>query len=75
MLPGVFFDNEIEMICSIDPHTGQRLEELDRVIVYPANLFVTTRERTEQAIRRSSSTWAHRCEFFESVGSPSRRAG
>ena len=41
----IFFDNEIEMICSIDPHTGQRLEELDRVIVYPANLFVTTRER------------------------------
>lgn len=32
----VFFDNEIEMISLIDPVTGQRLESLERVIVYPA---------------------------------------
>ena len=50
----VFFDNEIEMISLIDPVTGQRLESLERVIVYPANLFVTTRERVEQAIRNAT---------------------
>ena len=66
----IFFDNEIEMICSIDPHTGQRLEELDRVIVYPANLFVTTRERTEQAIRQIQLDLGTQIEYFESLGKP-----
>ena len=55
----VFFDNEIEMISLIDP-----------VIVYPANLFVTTRERVEQAIRMIQLDLGKQCEFFESIGKP-----
>ena len=66
----VFFDNEIEAISRIDPVTGQRIESLDRVIVYPANLFVTTRERTEKAIREIQLDLGKQCEFFESVGKP-----
>ena len=66
----VFFDNEIEMISLIDPVTGQRLESLERVIVYPANLFVTTRERVEQAIRMIQLDLGKQCEFFESIGKP-----
>ena len=66
----VFFDNEIEMIFSIDPVTGQRLESLDRVIVYPANLFVTTRERVEKAIRQIQLDLGRQIEFFEAAGKP-----
>ena len=66
----VFFDNEIEAISRIDPVTGQRIESLDRVIVYPANLFVTTRERTEKAIREIQLDLGKQCEYFESIGKP-----
>ena len=66
----VFYDNEIEAIYAIDPMTGQRLESLERIVVYPANLFVTTRERIERAIREIQLDLGKQCEFFESVGRP-----
>ena len=66
----VFFDNEIEMIYTIDPVTGQRLETQERVVIYPANLFVTTRERVEQAIRMIQLDLGNQCEYFESIGKP-----
>ena len=66
----VFYDNEIEAIYAIDPMTGQRLESLERIVVYPANLFVTTRERIERAIREIHLDLGKQCEFFESVGRP-----
>ena len=66
----VFYDNEIEEIYAVDPMTGQRLESLERIVVYPANLFVTTRERIERAIREIQLDLGKQCEFFESVGRP-----
>ena len=66
----VFFDNEIEMIYTIDPVTGQRLETQERVVIYPAKLFVTTRERVEQAIRMIQLDLGKQCEYFESIGKP-----
>ena len=66
----VFFDNEIEMIYTIDPVTGQRLETQERVVIYPANLFVNTRERVEQAIRMIQLDLGKQCEYFESIGKP-----
>ncbi len=66
----IFYDNEIESLHSIDPITGQRLESLERIVVYPTNLFVTTRERIECAIREIQLDLGRQCEFFESVGRP-----
>ncbi len=66
----VFYDNEIEAIYAVDPMTGQRLESLERIVGYPANLFVTTRERIERAIREIQLDLGKQCEFFESVGRP-----
>ena len=66
----VFYDTEIEAIYAVDPMTGQRLESLERIVVYPANLFVTTRERIERAIREIQLDLGKQCEFFESVGRP-----
>ena len=47
----VFYDDEIEMIQSVDPVTGQRLASFDKVTIYPANIFVTTKERNNSAVR------------------------
>ena len=53
-----FFDNEVESIQSIDPVTGQRLQELDSLTLYPVSLFVTTRERINTAVQQIYSIWA-----------------
>ncbi|MBE5034608.1 excinuclease ABC subunit UvrB [Gallalistipes aquisgranensis] len=66
----MFYDDEIESIASIDPATGQRLEYLDRVVIYPANLFVTTKERVNTAIRQIQLDLGKQIEFFEKQGRP-----
>ncbi len=63
-----FFDDEIETIWSIDPATGQRLEKLDSVRISPANLFVTTKERTVSAIQQIQLDLGEQIRFFESEG-------
>ena len=64
----MFYDDEIEAIASIDPTTGQRLEYLDQVVIYPANLFVTTKERVNAAIRQIQLDLGKQIEFFEKQG-------
>ncbi len=45
-----FFGDEIEAIRYVDPLTGEILERLEQVSVYPAKHFVTPKERLEAAI-------------------------
>lgn len=66
----MLYDDEIERIFRIDPASGQRLEELDRVIIYPANLFVTTKERINSAIAQIQLDLGKQIAFFEKAGRP-----
>ena len=45
-----FFGDEVENLSVIDPLTGAHLEDVGEVNIYPANNFVTTKERAEAAI-------------------------
>ena len=47
----IFFDEEIESIYKIDPLTGTVLEELQTIRIYPANMFVPSSSRIQQAIK------------------------
>ena len=63
-----FFDDEIEDISLIDAATGQRLDSLDTVNIYPANLFVPSKARVEQAILNIEADLEKQIEFFEREG-------
>ena len=63
-----FFDNEIESIQLIDPVSGQRFDSLDSVTIYPANLFVTTKERINTAVQQIYLDMGERIRFFEKEG-------
>ena len=63
-----FFDNEIESIQTIDPVSGQRFETLDEVTIFPANLFVTTKEHINSAVQQIYLDLGKQIEFFESQG-------
>jgi len=45
-----FFGDEVERIVQVDPLTGEVLADLPEVSIYPANHFVTTKEKVEKAI-------------------------
>ncbi|MBO7300780.1 MAG: excinuclease ABC subunit UvrB [Tidjanibacter sp.] len=62
------FGDEIEALWRIDPATGARMESVEEVSIFPANLFVTTKERTEEAIRQIQLDLGKRIEEFEKEG-------
>ncbi len=64
----VFFGDTIEELELIDPLTGMTIEEPEEVTIYPANIFVTTKERTAQAIRMIQDDMVQQCEYFSSIG-------
>lgn len=63
-----FFGDEVDSISVIDPVTGGFIEELEEVSVYPANNFVTTKERAAKAISQIQDDLFHQCEYFDEVG-------
>lgn len=64
----LFFDDEIEAIYSIDPISGHKLEQLEQVNIFPANLFVTTKERIAEAISQIYIDMGKQIAFFEKEG-------
>lgn len=45
-----FFGDDIEELSAIDPITGKTIEKLEDIAIYPANLFVTPKDRFNQSI-------------------------
>jgi excinuclease ABC subunit B len=64
----VFFGNQIEEISSFDPVDGQRIDDLEEYIVYPANIFVTTRDRINQALSRIQDDLVRQVTYFNDIG-------
>ncbi len=64
----VFFGDEIEEIELFDPVTQQSVEFLSEISIYPANIFVTTKERTRSAVRMIQDDMVARCEYLHSIG-------
>ena len=63
-----FWDDEVEEISSIDPVTGQRIERLDEVAIFPANIFVTSQSKLHQAVREIESDMFKQTEYFREIG-------
>lgn len=66
----IFWGDEIESIESVDPLTGLTIERLDSYRIFPANLFVTTKERIFRAIDEIQIDLGKQVEFFQSIGKP-----
>ena len=64
----VFFGNEIEAIEMIDPLNGATIEFLDGISIYPANNFVTSKERTRGAIRQIQDDLMERYNYLVEIG-------
>lgn len=64
----MFWGDEIEKIQTIDPDTGLVLTTLDGFNIYPANIFVTSKERSAQAVSQIALDLGAQCEFFRSQG-------
>lgn len=64
----VFWDDEIESIEECDPVTMQRMAVFEEYKLYPANLFMTTQEQTDIAIRAIQDDLVKQVEYFTEIG-------
>jgi len=65
-----FFGDEIEKIQSFDPVSGNVTGAFDQIQIYPANLFVTSKETLNGAIRDIQDDLVKQVDFFNSVEKP-----
>lgn len=68
LLRVTFWGDEIDTIEEIDALSGTRLGSFDEYKIYPANLFLTSKETQEQAIRQIQDDLVLQCEKFEKEG-------
>ena len=66
----VFFGDEIDEVSLFDPLTGQHREDLQEYVIYPANLFVTTRERINVAVSLIQDDMVLQAKYFRDTGRP-----
>ena len=65
-----FWDDEVDTIEEIDSVSFHRLASFDSYQIYPANLFVTSKEQTEIAVRQIQDDLVKQIEFFNEHGEP-----
>ena len=64
----IFFGDEIDEILTLDPVNYRVLESFEHYKIYPASIFVTTKERTLNAIEQIEHDLQLHVDYFRSIG-------
>ena len=64
----IFWGDDIEEIETFDPLSGRTIESLHQGIIYPANIFITTRPRIENAMVEIENDMYKQVEYFKEIG-------
>ena len=70
LLRVTFWDDEIDAIEEVDPVSCLRLGSFEEYRIYPANLFMTTKESTARAIHQIEDDLHRQVSYFEEIGKP-----
>ena len=62
------FGDEVEAIRYVDPTTGEILQSLDTINIYPAKHFVTPKDRLDSAVKDIRAELKDRLEFLQTEG-------
>lgn len=65
-----FFGDEIEKIQTFDPASGNVTSHFDQIRIYPANLFVSSKETIAEAVRNIQDDLVKQVDFFSSIEKP-----
>lgn len=64
----ILFDDEVEELKRIHPLTGNTEEVLDRIVIYPANNFVTSKDSLLQSIWQIQEDMVKQVDYFKANG-------
>jgi len=65
-----FWGDEVESIEHMDPFSGQRIEQMEEMRLFPANLFVTEKDQLQHAIHQIQDDLMQQVDHFRSVSRP-----
>ncbi|MBQ4189615.1 MAG: DEAD/DEAH box helicase family protein [Bacteroidales bacterium] len=63
-----FFGDEVDSLSIIDPVTGAHIDSIDQINIYPANNFVTTKERSIAAVSHIQDDLKRQLDYFNEIG-------
>jgi excinuclease ABC subunit B len=64
----IFYGDEIESLSSFDPLSGLSIETLEDITVFPANIFVTSKEKMKEAIWEIQADMVKQVDYFKEIG-------
>ena len=64
----LFWDDEIDIIESFNPVTGSRIEEISEVTIFPANIFITSKDKMNSAIEEIQQDMFRQADYFREIG-------
>jgi len=64
----IFWGDEIEALESIDPLTGKRVETLDNITLYPANIFVTSPDKMKSSLVEIQLDMVKQVDYLKEIG-------
>lgn len=64
----LFWDDEIEALESFDPISGQRIDKYENIRIYPANIFVTSKDRLDVAQHNIRTDLIKQVDYFKEIG-------
>jgi excinuclease ABC subunit B len=64
----IFFGDEIEEIISVDPINGNTLEKHNEITIFPANIFITAKNRLQTAIREIQDDLVGQIDYYRDIG-------
>ena len=64
----IFWDDELEEMYSFDPENANKIENFKEFFIYPANLFVTSKEKTKKAVSFIQDDLFKQIEYYKEIG-------
>lgn len=64
----IFFGDEIEELESFDPVTGKTIDQKDEMVIFPANIFVTSKEKVLSSMYAIQDDLVKQVAYFKEIG-------
>ena len=64
----MIWDDEVESLESFDPITGLKIDSFDHLKIYPANIFVTSKDRLDEAKHDIKTDLIKQVDYFKEIG-------
>ena len=64
----MIWDDEVESLESFDPITGLKIDSFDHLKIYPANIFITSKDRLDEAKHDIKTDLIKQVDYFKEIG-------